>query len=62
MLDNSGEKKVVAMTGNEVMRKLTAQVADVNQPLLAVSGMVSTGHRVAFDDDSLRQCQCYLAK
>ena len=33
------------------MRKLTAQVVDVNQPLLAVRGMVSTGHRVVSDSE-----------
>ena len=34
-----------------MVRKLTAQVADVNQPLLAVRGMTKTGHRVVFDDE-----------
>ena len=50
-IDNLGEKRFIASSDNEVMRKLTAQVVDVNQPLLAVRGMVCTGHRVVFDSE-----------
>ena len=49
MLSNLGEKEFIAVTENDVLRKLTAQVVDVNQPLLAVRGMVNSGHRVVFD-------------
>ena len=37
------------------MRKLTAQVADVSQPLLAVRGMTKAGHRVVFDEEGWPQ-------
>ena len=50
-IENLGEKRFIASSENEVMRKLTAQVVDVNQPLLAVRGMVGTGHRVVFDSE-----------
>ena len=51
LIDSLGEKRFVAVAENSIMRKLTAQVADVNQPLLAVRGMTKTGHRVVFDDE-----------
>ena len=38
MIGHLGEKKFIAVTDNEVVRKLVAQVVDVNQPLLAVMG------------------------
>ena len=36
---------------NGILHHLTAQVADVNQPLLAVRKVMKAGNRVVFDDD-----------
>ena len=33
------------------MRNLTAQVCDVNKPLLSVKKVLKAGHRVVFDED-----------
>ena len=46
-----GEKRLLAMSEEEVMRHVTAQVADVNQALLSVRRMMSTGHQVVFDSE-----------
>ena len=51
MIPNLGEKKFVAASEEGVTRRLTSQVAGVSGGLLAVRGMVSTGHRVVFDSD-----------
>ena len=49
LIPNLGEKKMLVVSEEEVSRQLTAQVADVNQALLSVCRMMSTGHRVVFD-------------
>ena len=51
LLPNLGEKEFIGTTDNGVTRHLTAQVADVNQGLLAVRKVMKAGHRVVFDDD-----------
>lgn len=33
------------------MRSLTAQVCEVNKPLMGVSKIARVGHKVVFDDD-----------
>ena len=50
-LPNLGEKDFVGANESGIMRHLTAQVADVNQPLLAVRKIMKSGHRIVFDDD-----------
>ena len=42
---------MLAVSEEEVSRMLTAQVAGVNQALLSVRCMLSTGHRVVFDSE-----------
>ena len=51
MIPNLGEKKFLAMLENNVLRKMTAQVADVNKGLLAVRQVMRNGNRVVFDDE-----------
>ena len=50
-IPNLGEKRFVGTTDEDISRKLTAQVADVNTPLLSVRKMMQSGHRVVFDGD-----------
>ena len=38
------------MSDDYVTRKMTAQVTDVDSPLLSVSKIVAGGYRVVFDD------------
>lgn len=45
LIPNLGEKHFVAFSENNVAGRLTSQVADVNQALLSVRKMTSTGHR-----------------
>ena len=45
----------MAVSENEVARKLTSQVADVNQALLSIREMLASGYRVVFDSDG-----CYI--
>ena len=51
LLPNLGEKGFVGSSEHGILRYLTAQVADVNQPLLAVRKIMKAGHRVVFDDE-----------
>ena len=46
-----GEKTFVGVSENNVIRKITSQVTDVNQALLSVRKMMRSGHRVVFDSD-----------
>ena len=54
-IPNLGEKEFVGVTEEGLSRKLKAQVADVNKPLLSVKKVVSAGNRVVFDEDG-----CYV--
>ena len=47
-LPNLGEKRFEAVTGENVSRKIKAQVCSVQQGLLSVKKMVDTGHKVVF--------------
>ena len=47
-LPNLGEKRFEAVTGENVNRKIKAQVCSVQQGLLSVKKMVDTGHKVVF--------------
>ena len=51
LIPNLGEKRFIAALENDVLRKLTVQVADINQPLLAVRRMMAVGNRAVFDSD-----------
>ena len=51
LIPNLGEKKFTGITDEEIPRKQTAQVADVNTPLLSVRKMMQSGHRVVFDNE-----------
>ena len=50
-LPNLGEKKFEAATENNVLRKMTAQVCDVDTGLLSVSKAIEAGNRIVFDFD-----------
>ena len=50
-IPNEGEKKFSATTGEGITRGITAQVCNVNKPLLSVSRMVNAGNKVVFDAD-----------
>ena len=50
-IPNLGEKKFVAYTEEGSMRSLTAQVCDVNKPLLSVRKVIAGGSRVVFDEE-----------
>ena len=50
-IPNLGEKKFEAVTEEGGIREITAQVCDVNKPLLSVSKMVAAGNRVVFGPD-----------
>ena len=47
-MPNLGEKRFEAVTGENVNRKIKAQVCSVQQGLLSVKKMVDTGHKVVF--------------
>ena len=51
-IPNMGEKTFVGTTDDGTKREITAQVCDVNKPLLSVSKMVAAGNRVVFEQDS----------
>ena len=51
LIPNLGEKAFIGVSENNVVRGLTAQVADVNQGLLSVRKMMRSGYRVTFDED-----------
>jgi len=48
-IPNEGEKRFEAMSEEEIKRKITAQVCDVNKALLSVKKVVQAGNRVVFD-------------
>ena len=48
-IPNLGEKKFLGITEDGLAREITAQVCEVNKPLLSVSKIVSTGNKVVFD-------------
>ena len=50
-IPNLGEKKFVAYTEEGSTRSLTAQVCDVNKPLLSVRKVIAGGSRVVFDQE-----------
>ena len=51
MIDNEGEKVMVMSSNEGVNRVITAQVTEVNKPLLSVSKMVKSGNTVVFSPD-----------
>ena len=50
-IPNRGEKKFVAYTEEGSMRSITAQVCEVNKPLLSVRKVMAGGSRVVFDEE-----------
>ena len=50
-IPNLGEKRFIGISDEEISRKITAQVCDVNKPLLSVRKLVDNGNRVVFDKD-----------
>ena len=48
-IPNLGEKKFLGITEDGLAREITAQVCEVNKPLLSVTKIVSTGNRIEFD-------------
>jgi len=50
-IPNLGEKKFTAHTEEGGIRSLTAQVCDVNKPLLSVKKVIAGKNRVVFDED-----------
>jgi hypothetical protein len=50
-IPNLGEKRFVAYTEEGSMRSITAQVCEVNKPLLSVRKVMAGGSRVVFDED-----------
>ena len=51
LVDNEGEKNMVICSIEGVSRSITAQVTEVNIPLLGVSKMVKAGYTVTFSPD-----------
>ena len=51
MLDNEGEKHMFMSSAEGVNRAITAQVTEVNKPLLSVSKMVKAGNTVTFSPE-----------
>lgn len=50
-IPNLGEKHLQGLTDNEGYRRsITAQVCDVNKPLMSVKRLIETGHSVVFDE------------
>ena len=47
---NHGEKTIVMTTGNQDLRTMKYQVADVTKPFASVAKICEAGHRVVFDD------------
>ena len=50
-IPNEGEKRFCAVTEEGKEKKMTLQVADVNQGLLSVSKAMKAGNRVVFDEE-----------
>ena len=51
LIPNLGEKRFVAMGEGGQLRKMKAQVCEVNKALLSVKRVVQAGNRVVFDKD-----------
>ena len=51
IIPHQGEKTFKAVTDEGLVRHMTAQVCDVDKPLLSVSKMVKAGHTVVFDTE-----------
>ena len=51
-IPNLGEKHFIAESEEGTVKKITAQVADVNKGLLSVKKIVVAGNRVVFDTQS----------
>ena len=51
LIPNLGEKKFAAVDAGGVEKKMTAQVCEVNKPLLSVKKVVTAGNRVVFDPE-----------
>ena len=51
LIPNLGEKKFGAYTEEGGLRNITAQVCEVNKPLLSVRKVMTGGNRVVFDDE-----------
>ena len=50
-IPNLGERRFKGATEEGILKNITAQVCDVNKPLLSVSKVVAAGNRVVFDKD-----------
>ena len=50
-IPNLGEKRFGAYTEEGSLRSITAQVCDVNKPLLSVRKVMAGGSRVVFDEE-----------
>ena len=48
-IQNLGEKKFLGITEDGLAREITAQVCEVNKPLLSVSKIESTRNRIVFE-------------
>ena len=48
-IDNLGQKKFVATSGENISNNITAQICEVNKGLLSVHKLVQKGNRVVFD-------------
>ena len=57
VIRNLGEIDIEAVTEDGVKLDLTAQVADVKQPLAAVRKICQAGNRVVFDDE---ESECFI--
>lgn len=51
LIPNLGEKRFVAVGEGGEIRKMIAQVCEVNKPLLSVKRMTQAGNRVVFDSE-----------
>ena len=51
LIPNLGEKRFVAMGEGGQLRKMKAQVCEVNKALLSVKRVVQAGNRVVFDQE-----------
>ena len=50
-IPNLGEKRFTGVSNEGIQRGMTAQVCDVNKPLLSVKKIVAAGNRVVFEDE-----------
>ena len=58
-IPNLGEKDFAAVTDCGSLRRITAQVTEVNKALLSVAKLVQSGHRAVFDPEPsyIEHCQ-----